>query len=95
MRDVCFERYNNRVRYITEKTLRDHNIHLDNRFDNNIDHLFPIRKGYELGIPETLIASIDNLQILDRKSNRQKGSTITEVPPHILEWCIDNDVYWK
>lgn len=95
MRDEQFEKYNNRVRYLTERNLKDANLHYSDRFNYNIDHIFPIRKGYELGVPEQLIASTDNLQIMHRTLNREKGSKITEVPNAILEWFVDNDIYWK
>ena len=67
-----FVRYNRRVRYLTECTLKENGITVDNRFCYNIDHIFPIKRGYELGIPERLIASLDNLQIMDWKLNRKK-----------------------
>ena len=95
MKNQLFEKYNNRVRYLTECNLRSLNLHYDDRFNYNIDHIFPIRKGFEFGVPEELIASTDNLQIMDRKSNRQKGSKIVEVPDVILQWFIDNDLYWR
>lgn len=90
-----FEKYSNRVRYLTERNLRDSNIHYDDRMIYNIDHIFPIRKGYEYGVPEELMASIDNLQIMHYTLNRQKGSTITIVPDAILDWLVDHDIYWR
>ena len=88
-----FVRYNRRVRYLTECTLKENGITVDNRFCYNIDHIFPIKRGYDLGIPEHLIASLDNLQIMDWKLNRKKGSHITEIPENILEFMVEHDVF--
>ena len=91
---TSFEKYTNRVRYLTECNLKQSGINIENRMTNNVDHIFSIRKGYQLGIPEELIASIDNLQIMNYKLNRQKGSKITTgIPNHILEYMIDNEIY--
>ncbi len=88
-----FKKYSNRVRYLTEVNLKAAGIQIDDRMYNNVDHVFPIRKGYELGIPEQLIASTDNLQITDYKFNRQKGSKVREIPSVILEYLVDNEIY--
>lgn len=87
-----YKRYERRVRYLTECNLRDVDQVFDDRFNKNIDHIFPIRKGYEYGIPERLIASTDNLQVMDRQLNRKKGSKIYEIPDAILEWLADNEI---
>lgn len=88
------KKYTNRVRYLTECNLKAQNIVIEDRFINNVDHVFPIRKGYQLGIPAELIASIDNLQIMNWKANREKGSNVTTgIPSAILEYMIDNDIY--
>lgn len=88
-----FKQYNRRVRYLTECTLKENGINIDNRFQYNIDHLFPIKKGFELGIPERLMASLDNLQIMDWKLNREKGSKITSIPDNIFEYMVEHEIF--
>lgn len=89
-----FKVYSNRVRYLTECNLNALNVVINNRFENNVDHIFPIRKGYQLGIPAELIAAPDNLQIMNWKQNREKGSKITTgIPNSILEYMIENDIF--
>ncbi len=88
-----FQQYSNRVRYLTECTLKQHNINIDNRLNYNVDHIFPIKRGYQLGIPERLMASLDNLQIMDWRLNREKGSQVTEIPENIFEFMIDHEIF--
>lgn len=88
-----FKRYSNRVRYLTECNLKNSGINIEDRMKYNIDHIFPIKRGYQLGIPERLIASLDNLQIMDWKLNREKGSQVTEIPENIFEFMIDHDIF--
>lgn len=71
--------YSRKVRNLTERNYRLHkNIinpnnlpRIQNQYE--LDHIVPIFYGFANNIPEYLIASIDNLQILPSYDNKSKG----------------------
>lgn len=51
-----------------------------------VDHIYPIRQGFENSIPTELIGDIRNLRIIPRKENRSKSGKITIIPEHIQDF---------
>jgi hypothetical protein len=51
-----------------------------------IDHIYPISRGFKNNIPAQLIGNINNLQIIPRKENRSKSDKILIIPEHIKEF---------
>lgn len=93
MKSKEYKKYASRIYYLTNCNLKDAKIEIDDRRKYNVDHIFPIAKGFELDIPEELMSSLDNLQIMEYTLNNEKGSKITEIPSVILEYLIENDIY--
>ena len=52
----------------------------------HLDHIFPIRKGFDNSIPPEEIARIENLQFLWWKENIEKRTRIDTVPPHLKKY---------
>ncbi len=54
-----------------------------------LDHIVPISYGYKNNISPTLIASIDNLQMLKYKENREKSTILNEEAKILLDkWNV-------
>ena len=81
----AFKRYQRDVRALSEKKYTMHKdiINPDNlrrgRYNYHLDHITPIKHGFENGIPVEDIAAEDNLQILHWRDNLSKGSCLTEI----------------
>lgn len=81
-----FKEYYMKVRKITEQTYKNNKdiINPDNLprtlcgVDNGyqLDHIFPIKRGYILGINPKVIGSIDNLQMLSWQNNILKFTSL-------------------
>lgn len=93
MRSEKYRKYANRVYYLTNCNLKISGINIGDRRKYNVDHIFPIAKGFELDIPEELMASLDNLQIMEYTLNNEKGSKITEIPSAILDYLVEHDIF--
>lgn len=74
-----WQQYSKRTRNLTEQTYRKHKnlinpLHYPRSAkDYELDHIVPIFYGFQNGIPEYLIASLENLQMLPVARNRTKG----------------------
>jgi DNA invertase Pin-like site-specific DNA recombinase len=55
-----------------------------------VDHLFPIRKGYDLNIPPEVIADRRNLQMIPLMENIVKSDDIDYIPQFIQQWLLGN-----
>jgi hypothetical protein len=51
-----------------------------------IDHIYPIKKAFNHGIPAELIGDIKNLRIIPRTENRSKSGKVTIIPEHIQKF---------
>lgn len=86
-----YELYRTRVRALTESVDVSGlpNFSKKNLWYNyELDHIFPVSRGFMMGIPEELIADISNLRIIPRKQNRCKGNKIIEelIPLRIRDY---------
>lgn len=80
--------YRNKVTCLTEQTYKkfEHIINPDNKIRTragienglHLDHIYPISKGFEQNIPPEVLASVDNLRLIDWRENIVKGNNITE-----------------
>lgn len=74
-----WQQYNKRVRNLTEKNYREYKIVINpNNYNRGnkeyeLDHIVPVFYGFQNQIPEELVASVENLQMLKQKDNRIKG----------------------
>ncbi len=93
MKSEKYRKYANRIYYLTNCNLKLAGIVIENRRKYNVDHIFPIAKGFELDIPVELMSSLDNLQIMEYTLNNEKGSKITEIPSAILDYLVEHDIY--
>ena len=50
----------------------------------DLDHIVPIKYGYDNNIPAELIASVDNLRVIPHKDNYTKGTRLIEEAVSIL-----------
>lgn len=58
----------------------------------HLDHIVPIRKGFLMGIPPFLIASMDNLRFIPSEDNIKKNVKLTDESYKVLkQWGIDAD----
>lgn len=83
-----YQDYRNKVSWLTEQTyLKCVNIiNPDNKPRTlagveegvHLDHIYPVSKGFDSNIPPELLASVDNLRIIDWKENITKSNAITE-----------------
>ena len=53
----------------------------------HLDHIIPIRKGFDMKIPPAEIADINNLQFLWWKDNINKRTHISYIPKHLEKYC--------
>lgn len=53
-----------------------------------LDHIFPISKGFKLNVPAELIGHIDNLRIIPMEQNRSKKDKLIEdiIPDMLIEY---------
>lgn len=51
-----------------------------------LDHIYPISKGFKNNIPAELIGNVANLRIIPQSENRSKNDKITIIPEHIKKW---------
>lgn len=51
-----------------------------------IDHIYPIKKAFNHGIPAELIGDIKNLRIIPHTENRSKSGKVTIIPEHIQKF---------
>ncbi len=67
------------------------NYSLKNKYHKyELDHIFPIRKGFTYGIPAELIGHIDNLRIIPMSENRSKSDKIIDdIIPKIIKKFIN------
>ena len=68
------------------------NISKRGRDEYHLDHIFPISRGYAFNIPTKLIGHIDNVELMWHTDNRKKSARIINIPIHIQEYLIDNDL---
>lgn len=54
----------------------------------HLDHIFPIHQGYKDGLPPEIIADIDNLRFVTRKTNMKKGGLVTERSIKLIQEVI-------
>jgi len=92
--------YRNKVSWLTEQTYIKYIniINPDNKprtlagVENgfHLDHIYPVSKGFDNSVPPELMASIDNLRLMDWKENVIKSNIITEelIPELIKEYLI-------
>lgn len=57
----------------------------------HLDHIFPIRKGFDNSVPPAEIARIENLQFLWWKDNIVKRTTIDTIPIHLKKYYETKD----
>ncbi len=76
---TAWQLYSKTVRNLTEQVYREYK-HVINPqglqrglYHYDLDHIVPIFFGFQNNIPEELMASIDNLQMLEMTINRSKG----------------------
>lgn len=74
-----WQRYSKKARRLTERTYRNnkdiinpHNLSRQ-QCQYELDHIVPVFYGFQNQIPEELIASSENLQMLSMEHNRTKG----------------------
>ena len=95
--DICekrkFERipykmYYNEVWRLTEQNDLSVLENYDKRsyYGYHLDHIIPIREGFDKSIPATEIASVNNLQFLWWKDNIQKRTKIGIIPEHLKRY---------
>jgi predicted RNA-binding protein with RPS1 domain len=53
----------------------------------HLDHIIPIRKGFDMKIPPAEMADINNLQFLWWKDNINKRTHISCIPKHLEKYC--------
>jgi hypothetical protein len=89
--DPDYREYVNLVTRLTRRQdlniIKNINKREKTKFD--LDHIFPISKGYEYGIPAELIADIENLQIIDSKINISKSNKLITFTPKIDKYIED------
>jgi hypothetical protein len=44
----------------------------------HLDHIYPISESYKNGIPPEIVANIENLRFVTRRTNMKKGNKITK-----------------
>lgn len=78
--------YMRRCKELTETNAQEMNI-TQRGFStgNHIDHIVPREYGFKNNIPVELIASKENLQILTRQDNIDKGDKITTKAKELLQ----------
>jgi hypothetical protein len=90
--------YRNKVSWLTEQTYAKYTevINPNNKLrtlagveeGSHLDHIYPVSKGFDNNIPPELIASIENLRLINWRENVIKSNAITEelIPPSIKEY---------
>lgn len=71
--------YRNAVTKYTRRSIKQHgleNLHLVDKYNYNIDHIFPIIEGYKRNVPPSLIGHINNLRVVEKIHNIKKRSRI-------------------
>lgn len=87
--------YQSKCRTLTENTYRE-NINtlnpdrLERDMSNwHLDHIVPIKEGWERGIPPEVIAAVGNLRMMDAGGNLIKGAQLTSESHEILAGMQD------
>lgn len=81
--------YAHAVRVATNKTYRHYKVELDP--DNlrgthyQLDHKYPVSKGFENNVPVCIIACRHNLEIITTKQNREKGAAASIDKEKLIE----------
>jgi hypothetical protein len=87
--------YSEQCRKMTRQTVRNNYIEgQDNRgLGYELDHKISIREGFEHGIDPSLICSVENLEYVPLRYNRQKGSRSSIEIRELIEDIIDNSIF--
>jgi hypothetical protein len=78
------EKYTKRARYMSRKRNLSQLKHY-NKSSYELDHIYPIVKGFYNDVPLEVISSIQNLQFLKQVENRKKNDSIPKSIPKIVE----------
>lgn len=93
--------YRNKCRTLTENTYRENiNVLNPERLDRDmlnwhLDHIVPIKEGWERGIPPEVIAAVGNLRMMDAGGNLIKGARLTSEAHDVLAGMQDDTGNFK
>ena len=66
--------YSRRIRYLTNKVVKEQNLFPERSMTNHVDHMFSILQGFKDGISPEILAHPANLRILPGSENSKKNS---------------------
>ena len=55
----------------------------------HLDHIYPISEGYKHDIDPKIIAHIDNLRFITRRTNMKKGNTVTKKSVEVIKKLLN------
>jgi hypothetical protein len=84
-------RYRKKVHYISRKNCEKNKVENFGEVGYNMDHIFPVKEGFKLNIPEEIMSDISNLRIIKEIDNKKKSSKIIEIPDVIKPYYEKNN----
>ncbi len=85
------QKYHKKARHMSKKRnlskLENHD-----KSGYELDHTYPVSKGFYSDVSLDSISSLDNLQYLPPKQNRKKSDSIPDKIPQIVKEEIKNEV---
>jgi hypothetical protein len=85
-KEMSYEDYRKKVTRITKINITENNIVVPG--GHEVDHIFPVSIGYQLGLPAHVIGDVSNLQVMLMSENRKKSNKCDSIPPFIQEYML-------
>ena len=82
----CKKKYKLKVNSITKTSIKQNDIIIPEGYE--VDHIFPVSYGHQLGLPPHVIGHINNLQIITREENRKKSNKCDSIPIFIQQYML-------
>jgi hypothetical protein len=85
-KEMSYQDYRKKVDRITKVSITENNIVVPE--GHEVDHIFPVSYGYQLGIPAHVVGDISNLQVMLMGENRKKSNKCDSIPPFIQGYML-------
>jgi len=85
-KEMSYQDYRKKVDRITKVNITENNIVVPG--GHEVDHIFPVSYGYQLGIPAHVVGDIGNLQVMLMSENRKKSNKCNSIPPFIQGYML-------